>query len=626
MDFLISIAAGLFCGFFCAHFRHGETHVNFFLEVVSIFGFKKEIYRESTKYFIVSAIFLLFSVALHLVQPLLIKIIIDYNFEKVLIENKYLNHAAELLFEEGELLQNLLMAGAAIIAFTVIKEIAFFIKSITSAEGAERIAKNLKDTLYEHMHRLDYKYHVNAESGELIKRSTTDVETLRKFLANQFVEIIRIVVMLVIIFIFMVNMSVKMTMYSLILVPFIIAYSGYFRMVVEKGFGEVEKAEADFTTIAQENLTGIKVVRAFNRKEYEKDKFDEKNTLFRDKLYILIRNMGFYWGISDFLSLMQVLIIIGVGIGFVIRGEITVGSYAAFVSYGNMLVWPVRLLGRLLTDFGKAVVARRRILEILEEEEEDFSGTFSDIEGNISFRDVSFSYGEHEILKNVNLDITPGKIIGIVGPTGSGKTTIANLLVGLIDPDSGAVTVDGRPIAEIDKKTLRKRISLILQNTFLFAKSIEENIAITTKQIVKEDIERVARISSIHDSIEKFEEGYETLIGEKGVSLSGGQKQRVSIARKLMEDARVLVFDDTLSAVDIDTEIKIISSLKELRGGVGMVIITHRITSIIDADEIYVIEKGRVTARGTHDELKVSSDYYRTICDIQLKEKEENHE
>ncbi len=284
------------------------------------------------------------------------------------------------------------------------------------------------------------------------------------------------------------------------------------------------------------------------------------------------------------------------------------------------------MMGRLLTDFGKARIAGGRIQEIMEEEQEDNEGDKPDLHGAMILKDVHFSYGDKEVLKGVNMSVKPGQIIGIVGPTGSGKTTLANVLIGMLRPESGDVTIDGMDIKNIDKKHLRKQVSLVMQDTFLFAKSIEENIKISNVHLVREDVERAAKISSIHDSILTFDQGYETLVGEKGVSLSGGQKQRVSIARRIIEESRVMIFDDSLSAVDTDTEIRIVGALQSLKDNLGMVLISHRITSVMDADLIYVLEEGIITDSGTHEQLKQSNDFYREVCDVQEADyREEQH-
>ena len=590
-----------------------------------MFGLDRKIFNGAYRYFIWAGVSIFFAAVFQLLSPIIIKLIIDVNIEKVPVDDPLLARVGGILFSSDNIMTNLLTAAAVIIFFSAARGLTLYFKGKLAAIGAEKVAKRLKDELFGHIQELDYKFHVNTETGDLIQRATSDVETIRKFLANQIIEVVRAVFLLVVVTAFMLSLSAKLTVYALSLIPIIIAYSYFFFTIVKKGFVKVEEAEADFTTVAQENLSGIKVVRAFNRKAYEKEKFDEKNIEFKAELFRLIRNMGFYWGISDFLCFLQVMVTVIAGTYFVIDGQITVGTFVAFVSYGNMIIWPVRMMGRLLTDFGKAKIAGGRIHEILTEVQEDMTGSTPDIKGKMTLNDVHFSYGDTAVLKGVKMSVEPGQMIGIVGPTGSGKTTLANILIGMLTPEHGSVTIDGKALREIDKKHLRKQVSLVMQNTFLFAKSIEENIKISNGHLGREEVERAAKVSSIHDSIIGFEEGYQTLVGEKGVSLSGGQKQRVSIARKIIEDSKLIIFDDSLSAVDTDTEIKIIDALKELKDTLGIVLISHRITSVMDADVIYVLEDGVITDRGTHEELKVKNDFYREVCDVQEADYREEH-
>lgn len=590
-----------------------------------MFGLNRNIFQGSIKYFIWSGTSIFFAAVFQMVSPIVIKLIIDYNIVKTAIEDPLLERIAKLVFISSTLIGNLLIAAAIILVFSMCRGIVLHIKGKYSAIGAEIVAKRLKDDLFAHIQELDYKFHVNTETGDLIQRATSDVETVRKFLANQIIEVVRAIFLLIVVTIFMLRLSPRLTVYALCLIPLIVAYSYFFFNVVKRGFVKVEEAESDFTTVAQENLSGVKVVRAFNRKAYEIDKFDQKNKRFTDELFLLIRNMGYFWGISDFLCFSQIMITVIAGIYFVINGAITVGTFVAFVSYGNMIIWPVRMMGRLLTDFGKSRIAGGRIQEIMSEVQEDNEGDKPQVRGEMVLEDVYFSYGDTKVLKGVNMSVKPGQIVGIVGPTGSGKTTLANILIGMLRTDSGQVSIDGLSIATIDKKHLRKQVSLVMQNTFLFAKSIEENIKISNDHLGRDRVEHAAKVSSIHDSILTFDQGYETLVGEKGVSLSGGQKQRVSIARKIIEDSKVIIFDDSLSAVDTDTEIKIISALKELKDTLGMILISHRITSVMDADIIYVLEDGIITDSGSHESLKQSNDFYKNVCDVQEADYREEH-
>lgn len=591
-----------------------------------MFGLNKENFKGSTKYFVTAAVCIFLAAVFQLLNPIVIKLIVDFNIEKVDLGNPLLDELARRMFTSPTVVGNLLIAAAIILGFSALNGIVLHFKGRFAAVGAEMVAKKLKDTMFAHIQELDYKFHVNTETGDLIQRATTDIETIRRFMANQVIEVVRAVFLLVVVTAFMLSLNPKLTIFALSLVPFILAYSYFFFNIVKKGFVVVEEAESEFTTIAQENLSGVKVVRAFNRKDFEKERFDKKNDNFREALYKLIFNMAFFWGLSDLMCFTQIMITVVAGVFFVTNGDITVGTFVAFVSYGNMIIWPVRMMGRLLTDFGKTKIAAGRIQEIMNEIQEDHSGDQPDFHGRMELRDVHFSYGETEVLKGVNMSVEPGQMIGIVGPTGSGKTTLANVLIGMLHPEKGEVTIDGKSIKDIDKKYLRKKVSLVMQNTFLFAKTIENNIKISNDHLSRDEVEKAAKISSIHDSIVTFDKGYETLVGEKGVSLSGGQKQRVSIARKIIEDSRIMIFDDSLSAVDTDTEIKIIAALKELKDSLGMILISHRITSVMDADKIYVLEDGVITDSGTHDELKLTNDFYKEVCDVQESDyREEEH-
>jgi ATP-binding cassette subfamily B protein len=585
-----------------------------------MFKIDKKHFKGTKKLFTVAGISIFLATLFQLLNPLIIKVVVDYNLTQEFIDNNLLREFSERIFINGELLRNLVVSGLIIILFSVTRGYFSYLNGRVSALGSEKIAKNLKDSLYTHIQDQNYLFHVNSKTGDLIQRSTSDVETLRKFFNNQMMEIVRAVFILGIVVAIMISLNAKMTIYALSLMPIIVGFSYFYFERIKKYFTFVDESEAEMSTVIQENLSGIKVVRAFNRKQFEVDKFEVKNKKFSDNLYVLIKNLGYYWGLSDMLCFSQILITIVVGMKFTLEGQMTVGTYIAFINYGTMTVWPVRMMGRLLTDLGKSKVAAGRINEILDIEPESFSNVMPEIKGVIKIRGLEFSYEDHDVLKGIDFDIKPGEKIGIVGPTGSGKTTLANLLVGMYPADKGSITVDGHPIDGIDKKYLRRKISLIMQNTFLFAKTIEENIKIADNNISKERIVNAAKISSIHDTIMNFDKGYDTIVGERGVSLSGGQKQRISIARKLLEDAKILIFDDSLSAVDTETESKIKSSLNEVRENIGIILISHRITSVIDSDRIYVLEDGVITGVGNHLELLARNKFYKEIYTKQFEE------
>lgn len=577
-------------------------------------------FKGTKKYFTIAGISIFLATIFQLLNPLIIKVVVDYNLTKEFIDNNLLREFSEKIFISGELLRNLIISGILIILFSVLRGYFSYLNGLMSARGSEKVSKNLKDSLYTHIQNQNYLFHVNSKTGDLIQRSTSDVETLRKFFNSQMMEIIRAVFILMIVITIMVSLNAKMTIYALGLMPLIVGFSYFYFERIKKYFTYVDESEAEMSTVIQENLSGIKVVRAFNRKQFEIDKFEVKNKKFSHNLYILIKNLGYFWGLSDMLCFSQILLTIVIGMKFTLEGQMTVGTYIAFINYGTMTVWPVRIMGRLLTDLGKSKVAAGRIKEILDIEPESFNNLIPEIKGVIKVRNLHFSYKDHDVLRGIDFDIKPGEKIGIIGPTGSGKTTLANLLVGMYPASKGSVTIDGHSIDNIDKKYLRRKISLIMQDAFLFAKTIEENIKISNNAISKEKMIHAAKISSIHDTIMNFDKGYNTIVGERGVSLSGGQKQRISIARKLLEDAKILIFDDSLSAVDTETESKIKASLNEIIDDIGIILISHRITSVIDSNRIYVLENGIITGVGNHSELLEKNKFYKEIYMMQVEE------
>ncbi|OPX30051.1 MAG: ABC transporter, partial [Candidatus Cloacimonas sp. 4484_143] len=491
--------------------------------------------------------------------------------------------AFEYLGGKSVLEQSLWMCSIILILLTLSRGIFLFFKGKWSATASESIARKIRDQLYDHLQYLPFDYHVKVKTGDLIQRCTSDVETIRRFLAMQMVEIGRALFMLFFALSFMLPMSVKMTLISLSLVPFIFAFAVVFFMKVKVAFKASDESEGRLSTVLQENLSGVRVVRAFARQKYEIDKFDEKNIEYRDLTYRLIRLLAWYWSVSDFLSLIQIIAVTVLGTYWAANGIITLGTLLAFSSYVGMLLWPVRQLGRVLTDMGKAMVSIERIQEILDEPIEDLDAGISKekIEGKIEFENVSFHYDEgHPILEDVSFKVEKGQTVAILGPTGSGKSTLVSLLPRLYDNQSGSVKIDGIDVKKISKRTLRKNIGIVLQEPFLFSKTLKDNIGLASSDYEDDMVFKAAQIASVHDVIESFEDGYETSVGEKGVTLSGGQKQRIAIARTIINGSSILIFDDSLSAVDTETDAAIRKRLKKLNKKATTFIISHRLTTL----------------------------------------------
>ncbi|MCD6177523.1 MAG: ATP-binding cassette domain-containing protein, partial [Candidatus Cloacimonetes bacterium] len=406
--------------------------------------------------------------------------------------------------------KSLWMSSIILILLTLSRGIFLFFKGKWSAIASESIARKIRDDVYDHLQYLPYDYHVKAKTGDLIQRCTSDVETIRGFLSIQMVEVGRAFFMLFFAFSFMLPMSVEMTLVSLSLVPFIFVFAVVFFIKVKVAFKASDESEGRLSTVLQENLSGVRVVRAFARQKYEIDKFDEKNVEYRDLTYKLIRLLAWYWSISDFLSLIQIIAVTVLGTYWAATGVITLGTLMAFSTYVGMLLWPVRQLGRVLTDMGKALVSIERIQEILDEPIENLDDGISkkEIEGNIEFENVSFWYDEgHPILEDVSFKIKKGQTVAILGPTGSGKSTLVSLLPRLYDNQSGSVKIDGIDVKKISKRVLRENIGIVLQEPFLFSKTLKDNIGIAASENEEKEIFKAAKIASIHDVIKSFEDG-----------------------------------------------------------------------------------------------------------------------
>ena len=515
--------------------------------------------------------------------------------------------------------KNLWICAVILVGITIMRGAFLFAKGKWSALASESIAKHIRNTLYDHLQHLPFAYHVKAKTGDLIQRCTSDVETIRRFIAVQFVEIGRAFFMIGFALSFMLPMSKKMTLVSLALVPVIFVFAFVFFRKVKQAFQESDEAEGKLSAVLQENLTGVRVVRAFARQQYEISKFDTKNKKYRDLTYRLIWLLALYWSSSDFICLIQIGMVLVFGTYWAASGEITLGIMLAFSSYVGMLLWPVRQLGRVLTDMGKAMVSLDRINAILSEAKEEDGRIKDQIEkGNISFQNVDFSYEKGKpILQNVSFDVKAGETVAILGPTGSGKSSLVQLLAGLYTYDKGSIKINDIEVKEMNKKVLRKTVGLMLQNTFLFSKNIRDNIGIAKPSYQDEEVIEAAKIANVHNVITSFEKGYETAVGERGVTLSGGQKQRVAIARILMNHYPILIFDDSLSAVDTETDSAIRKALKERNKNTTTFIISHRLNTLAEADKIIVLEKGKVIQEGNHQELIKQDGLYQRIWKIQ---------
>ena len=517
--------------------------------------------------------------------------------------------------------QALILVALVSVLFTLVRMALIFLRNVINAKFTEGVAFRLRNKLYDQLQNLSTDYHSHAETGDLIQRVTTDVETYKTFIGEQLVEVVRMVSLLAFAIYQMALMDLPMMAVSTAIAPVVFFVSFIYFKKVKDVFKGVEESEGTMTTTVQESMTGIRVVKAFNNEIYEVNKFDQNSVDFRDKSYRLITLMAYFWAGTDVLIFGQYMATAVYGIIRVTEGTLATGQFIAFLALLGLIVWPIRQLGRIIADSGKTSVALDRIEEILEQvsEFENDSANEIEIKGDIVFKNVSFKFSDDtkHLLKDISFSVKPGETIALIGRTGSGKSTLLKLLLRLYDIDQGEILIEGQPIQSISKKSLRSQMGMVLQEPFLYSRSVFENIRIMNRATQPSKVETAASIASVHHDIKQFEKGYDTVVGERGVTLSGGQKQRLAIARMLLEDKPVLMFDDSLSAVDTETDRKIREALETTWKDATVFIITHRITTAMEADKIIVLEEGQIVQQGTHDELLKEEGLYQRLWAIQ---------
>lgn len=552
--------------------------------------------------------------------PLVVQVVIDGVLVPDEKPSAMVRGAVGLLGGAAWLAGNLWWPGLLLIGLTALAGVFTYLRGRWSARASERIARSVRDRLYGHLQHLSCSYFDAAQTGDLVQRCTSDVETLRVFLSTHVVEIGRAVIMLLIPIPVMLAIDVRMTMVSVTLLGPIVLFSLLYLRTVRRVFKQVDEAEGRLTTTVQENLTGIRVVRAFARQDFEREKFEQRNRAHRDLDYRLYRLAARFWSFSDLLCLTQLALVVGFGAYWLATRSLEVGVFFYFIAAVNLFLWPVRMMGRILTDLGKAVVALERLHEILDEAPESNLGTAAPATsaGRIDFENVSFSHAEDApVLDRVSFSIDAGGTLAVVGPSGSGKSTIVNLLLRLYDYDAGSIRLDGRELRDLPRRHVRSQVAVVMQEPFLYSRTLRDNITMGRSSAHDEEMIEAAQLAAVHESIAGFDQAYDTRVGERGVTLSGGQRQRVALSRALLQEPAILVLDDALSAVDADTEQLIIAALRRRQHRHTTIVIAHRLSTLMHADWIIVLEHGRIAQSGAHGALLEEKGLYRRLWKLQ---------
>lgn len=566
------------------------------------------------------------TVFLYLV-PLVPQAVIDgvLNPDAARLDDPWVHWPLEVMGGRDHVARNLWLPAAVIAGLSAVAGVATYFRQRWAAQASETIVRELRDRVFDHLQRLQARYFDAAKTGDIIQRCTSDVETIRVFLSMHVVEIGRSVVMFLVPLPLMLSIDLRMTAIAVSLLPVIVGFSTWFFLRIRQRFEQVDEAEGEMTTSIQENLTGIRVVRAFGRQAYEADRFGVRNRTHRELDNGLFQLVAVFWSVSDMLTFVQQALVVGAGIYWVSTGSLSVGAFFFFLTAVVMFVYPLRQMGRILADLGKATVALGRVTVILEEPQEEEAPdaqVLSDAVGAIRFEGVTFRYdeGAPAALDQLSLDIPPRSTVAIVGPSGAGKTTLVSLLLRLYDPQEGRITFDGVDLRDLDRESLRRQLAVVLQQPFLFSKTLGDNLRLGRTDATHDEVDAAVRMADVHATIQKFDEGYETMVGERGVTLSGGQRQRVALARALLQRPSVLILDDALSAVDTATESAILSGLRERRGKQTTLVIAHRLSTLALADHIVVLDEGRVRQQGTHAELLSQPGPYSALWRLQTEQ------
>ena len=594
------------------------------------------IMQGSKRFFGLAVFFVCLLVLFELVNPKIIGYAVDFIIGDESTIPAFLLSWIEQLGGREYALSHLYIFALVIVGIALFGGVCRYLFRLFNSMGAEKLVKRMRDVLYGHISRLPFAWHDGNRTGDIIQRCTSDVDMIKNYISEQMTNLFRMIVMIILALVFMSRIHVLLTIVAAAFIPIVVGYSFLFHDKIGSSFERVDNEEGKLSAIVQENLTGVRVVRAFGREKYERDRFEKKNSEYTGMWVHMMRILSIFWVTNDIISGVEVLTVLVLGAYFTIRGDLSAGSYVAFLSYNGLLTFPVRQLGRVVSEMSKAGISMDRILYILNSPEEQDATDAVDYPGNgdIVFDHVSFSYDSQstntqtQVLQDISFTIGKGQTVGILGGTGSGKSTLIHILDALYElpaENRGAIYLNGVELGKIKKRELREHIGMVLQEPYLFSGTLEENIKIARDEATHKEVEEVVDIASLSGSIARFAEGYQTYVGERGVTLSGGQKQRTAIAQMLIRRPDIMIFDDSLSAVDSQTDARIRAGLKKAAGASTVLLISHRITTLMQADHIIVLDCGRIVEQGTHEQLLGQGGVYKQIYDLQVSQgKEEN--
>jgi len=586
--------------------------------------------RGSKRWFALAALFTSLVSLLDLLNPQIIRFTVDSVLGgKEPDSGGLLSVLPDMMGGVGFIRDHLWVSACAVLAVSAASLLCRYLFQLTNAVAAEILVETMRNSLFRHIQHLPFAWHMAHQTGDIIQRCTSDVDMVKRFLSDQLTSIFRIVILIVLSLFFMFGMNARLAALASIVIPLVVGSSFIFHRKIASRFLECDENEGKLSTIVQENLTGVRVIRAFGREQYEVAKFDAQNRYYVSLWVRLGRILSLFWVTGDLISMLQVLLLLACGSVFAIRGELTAGEFIAFLSYNGMLMFPIRHLGRMISELSKAGISLNRIREIMAapEETDPPDALMPPLDGDIVFDHVSFGYDAcPELLHDLTFTIPSGTVFGILGGTGSGKSTLVHLLCRLYDlkPNSGTISIGGVNVAGIRRDHLRRGVGIVLQEPFLFSRTIAENIGIAVPDIGMDEVRTAARTACVEESIDRFKDGFDTVVGERGVTLSGGQKQRTAIARLLVGRSPVMIFDDSLSAVDAETDVKIRHALRHDFKGRTVILISHRIATLMEADRILVLSEGRIAGLGKHDELMRDCGIYRRNYELQMKSPEDD--